>query len=422
MVAKRKDNKGRVLKEGESQRANGTYEYKYRDIFNNRRSIYAKTLEELREKENDILRNKLNGMAQCKTTMTVNDLYYGWLNIKEGLKDNTLQNYKYLYNQFVKDSLGKRKVLDLKSPDIREFYKYLHDTKGIKISTIDNIHTILHQVIDYAVEKEYLYRNIADSALKDIKRIYNYEIKKKKALRAKEQLLLEEFLADSKQYNRWYPIFIVMLWTGMRVGEVTGLRWCDVDFEKNIINVNHTLIYYSKGKDVGGNIFAVHPPKSEAGIRNIPMLPIVREALLLEKQYQEETGIKCKFVLDEYSDFIFVNRFGEVQHQGTLNKALRRIIRDCNSEVINKAKSADKETITLPDMSCHILRHTFGTRLNEQKVNPKVMQTILGHADIRTTFNLYVTATDEFVEEQVEEFRQNVRQLTTDLRQLPGNL
>ena len=94
MVAKRKDNKGRVLKEGESQRANGTYEYKYRDIFNNRRSIYAKTLEELREKENDILRNKLNGMAQCKTTMTVNDLYYGWLNIKEGLKDNTLQNYK----------------------------------------------------------------------------------------------------------------------------------------------------------------------------------------------------------------------------------------------------------------------------------------------------------------------------------------
>ena len=50
------------------------------------------------------------------------------------------------------------------------------------------------------------------------------------------------------------------------------------------------------------------------------------------------------------------------------------------------------------------------------------MQTILGHADIRTTFNLYVTATDEFVEEQVEEFRQNVRQLTTDLRQLPGNL
>ncbi len=418
MVAKRKDNKGRVLKEGESQRANGTYEYKYRDIFNNRRSIYAKTLEELREKENDILRNKLNGMAQCKTTMTVNDLYHIWLNTKVRLRDNTLQNYKYLYTQFVEDTLGKRKIVGLKTSDIEAFYVYLHDTKGIMISTIDNIHTILHQVFKYGAKNDYLYRNIADEAFEEAKKAYSGELKKKAALTIPQQRIFEDYLTTSKKYSRWYPIFIVMLWTGMRVGEVTGLRWCDVDFEKNIINVNHTLIYYSKGKDEGGNIFAVHPPKSEAGIRNIPMLPIVREALLLEKQYQEENGIKCKFVLDEYSDFIFVNRFGDVQHQGTLNKALRRIVYDCYR---NNKDKCEKENLP-QNISCHILRHTFGTRLNEQKVNPKVMQTVLGHADIRTTFNIYVTATDEFVGEQVEEFRQNVRQLTTDLRQLPDNL
>jgi len=414
----RTDNKGTVLRDGEYQRKNNTYEYKWRDICGNRHSIYAKTLSELREKEDDIHRKQLNGMSHCKATLTINDLYYEWLNLKGGLKDNTLQNYKYLYVQFVKDNIGKQKIQNLKSPDIKLFYKYLHDTLGIKVSTIDNIHTVLHQVINHGVEMQYLHHNISDNALKEIKRIYNHDSVKKDGLEIKEQILLEDYLANTNKYKRWYPIFIVMLWTGMRVGEVTGLRWCDVNFEKNIIDVNHTLIYYSKGKDEGGNIFSVHSPKSRAGKRRIGMLPIVKDALLLEKQYQEETGVKCKSVIDGYSDFIFVNRFGEVQHQGTLNKALRRIIRDCNFEVMNKSNSPNEEITTLPNMSCHILRHTFGTRMNEQSVNPKAMQTILGHADIRTTFNLYVTATNEFVKGQMKEFDNNIRQLTTDLRQL----
>lgn len=109
-----------------------------------------------------------------------------------------------------------------------------------------------------------------------------------------------------------------MLGTGMRVGEIVGLRWCDINFEENLISVNHTLVYYSKG-DNNDCSYAVNTPKTKAGERTIPMLESVKEAFLKEKSYQDEVGISCSVEIDGYTDFIFVNRFGNVQNQGTLN-------------------------------------------------------------------------------------------------------
>lgn len=97
----------------------------------------------------------------------------------------------------------------------------------------------------------------------------------------------------------------------MRVGEITGLRWCDIDLESEIISVNHTLVYYNKGQGKGCS-FAVNTPKTEAGKRTIPMLPKVKEAFILERQYQEECEIKCNVSVDGYKDFIFINCFGGV--------------------------------------------------------------------------------------------------------------
>ena len=154
------------------------------------------------------------------------------------------------------------------------------------------------------------------------------ETEKRRALTIPEQELFEEFLSRNGPFHRWYPIFTVMLWTGMRVGEVTGLRWEDIDLEKETISVNHTLVYYSSHTE-RGQVFAINTPKTKAGERVIPMLPKVKEAFLLERKFQEELEIKSEATIDGYHDFIFVNRFGNVQHQGTLNKELRRIIRAC---------------------------------------------------------------------------------------------
>ena len=392
-VERRKDNKKRVLKEGEYQRANGTFEYKWRDKIGKRHSIYAKTLEELREKEIDVLRDALDGIRANKKDLTINDLYNLWVQIKRGLKDNTFQNYKYMYTQFVKPDFGNMRIVNLKRTDVRAFYNRLADEQNIKASTIDSIHTVLHQVIEIGVEDDYLRYNPSDNALKELKKAHNNDSVKRRALTIQEQELFEGFLSKQGKYNKWYPIFTIMLWTGLRVGEITGLRWCDIDFEEETININHTLVYYSRGKKEGC-AFAVNTPKTKAGTRIVPMLPKVKEAFIQEKQNQEEYEIKCKVIVDEYTDFIFVNRFGGVQHQGTLNKVLRRIIRDCNYEVLDKTKEDEKVTL-LPKFSNHSLRHTFTTRMCEAGFNIKAMQDILGHADAETTMDIYAEATKD---------------------------
>lgn len=230
-----------------------------------------------------------------------------------------------------------------------------------------------------------------------MKKAHNNDSKKVRALTVSEQELFESFLRKESQYHRWYPIFTIMMWTGMRVGEITGLRWCDVDFENEMISVNHTLVHYSKGKSQGC-VYAINTPKTKAGSRTIPMMKKVKEAFLMEKDYQEECGLTCKAVVDGYSDFIFINRFGDVQNQGTLNKALRRIIRDCNFEVLDKG---GENPTTLPNFSNHSLRHTFSTRMCENGINVKAMQDILGHADAETTLQIYTDATKEFKVQQM---------------------
>ena len=399
-VERRKDNKNRVLKEGEYQRANGTFEYKWRDKKGKRHSVYAKTLEELRKMQNDVLRDALDGIRADKNDITINDLYYRWVQLKRGLKHNTFQNYKYMYTQFVQHDFGKMKATELKRSDVRAFYNYLSDSQNLKTATIDNIHTVLHQVLELGVEDEYLRYNPSDNALKELKKAHNNDSDKRRALTVPEQELFETFLSEQGQYHRWYPIFIVLLWTGMRVGEITGLRWCDIDLEDETISVNHTLVYYDKGGEERCG-FSINTPKTKAGERIIPMLPKVKEAFLMEKKYQKECRLACKTVVDGYSEFIFINRFGGVQHQGTLNKALRRIIRDCNYEVLDKGKT---DAVTLPRFSNHSLRHTFTTRMCEAGVNIKAMQDILGHADAETTMDIYAEATKELKKAELIDF------------------
>ena len=119
--------------------------------------------------------------------------------------------------------------------DIRRFYNYLIDEKCLKIATVDNVHTVLHQVLDIAVEDGYLRNNIGDNALKELKQTRNLFTEKRKALTVAEQDIFLDFLATSNMYKHWYPIFALMLGTGLRVGEATGLRWDDVDFEITIL-------------------------------------------------------------------------------------------------------------------------------------------------------------------------------------------
>ena len=129
------------------------------------------------------------------------------------------------------------------------------------------------------------------------------------------------------------------------------------------ISVNHTLVNYDHRENNGGKkgcYFNCHSPKTKAGVRTVPMMDFVKDAFEKERAYQEEAEIHCTVTVDGYTDFIFVNRFGECQHQGTLNKAIWRIIQDCNDEVLAKNPNS---TVLLPRFSCHIIRLKGGHKM-----------------------------------------------------------
>lgn len=388
---KRKDKNRIVLRKGEWQRPNGTYDYRWTDQFGKRHVIYGRTLDELREKEKEAERDIADGIKTEKRNTTVNELFDLWCQVKRGLKDNTFQNYQYMYNLFVRPKFGKLKISQVKKTDVKRFYNTLVDERGLQASTLDGIHTVLHQVFDLAGDDCYLRTNPSDRVMKELKQSHCFQTEKRRALTVAEQNLFLDYLKRTPKYQHWYPVFAVMIGTGLRVGEATGLRWCDIDLEDDMIDVNHTLVYYQHGPQ-NGCYFNIHTPKTKAGERKVPMLGFVKEAFLKERENQEETGIKCTVSVNGYTDFIFVNRFGETQHQGTLNKAIRRIIRDCNDEQLLRDENAK---VLLPHFSCHSLRHTFTTRMIEAGVNIKVIQDALGHADVSTTLGIYADVTKD---------------------------
>ncbi len=400
----RRLDKNRItLRTGESQRADGTYSYRWTSRDGRRHDIYANTLDELREKEEQAQIDQHDGIKTETKQLTVNDVFDLWCDLKRGIKDNTKQNYIYMYNMFVRSSFGKIRITMVKKSDVKRFYNKLADDRILKVSTIDTVHNVLHQVFNLAMDDNMIRSNPTDNMLKELKQAHNFQNEKRKALTVDEQQLFVKFLQSNPQYNHWYPVFAVMLGTGMRVGEVIGLRWCDIDLDEKLINVNHTLVYYNHGGHIGA-AFAINTPKTKAGERTIPMMDFVKEAFILERERQQEAGITCNVSLDGYTDFIFLNRFGEFQHQGTLNKAIRRIIRDCNYEVLAQGK---KNPVLLPPFSCHSLRHTFTTRMCEDGVNIKVMQDILGHKDISTTLDIYTDVTKDLKMREIENFEMN---------------
>ena len=186
---KRFDSNRRVLRKGESQRKNGTYDFRWVDSKGIRHSVYAPTLEELRKLEKEIVIDEYDGIKTETKKLTVNNVFDTWCDLKRGLKDKTFQNYTYMYNNYVRDSFGKKKIADIKKSDVKRFYNTLADERVLSISTIDTIHNVLHQVFDLAVDDNCIRTNPTDKMLKELKQAHNFEIKERKALTEDEQRL-----------------------------------------------------------------------------------------------------------------------------------------------------------------------------------------------------------------------------------------
>lgn len=400
-VLARFDSNHTKLKTGESEIAEGRYCYRWTSL-GKRNCVYANTLNELREKEEKIEKDTSDGIRTDVKLVTVNEIFELWRKLKRGVKNSTMCNYIYMYEQFVKPGFGKKRVVDVRKSDVKAFYNGLVDSKSMKIATVDNIHSVLHQVFQLAVDDDYIRNNPTDNMLKELRLSHDYDGDKRMALTRVEQDTFFDYLKNQNNCQQWYPVLFIMANTGMRVGEITALNWEDVDLKNDCISVNKTLTYYNH-QDGKGCYYTINTPKTESGKRTIPMTSEVKQAIMMQKSYLEDAEITCKANINGCHDFVFLNKDGMPHNEGSLNTAIKRIIRNCNDEILNKYGFTDKHPL-VPHFSCHVLRHSFATRLCESGINIKVIQSVLGHSDISTTMNIYVDVTKDLKKEQMQLF------------------
>lgn len=420
MAERRKDTKGRNLRDGEDQMPDGRYRYRYNDRNGNRQAVYSWKLVPtdkvpvgkreglcLRDKIKNIERDIQDGIdgqkaAQC----SLNDIWRLYISGKQELKQSTRENYLYMYKKYVSEDIGQKKIASIKYSDIKRFYNSLIREKGFKPNSMETIHTLLHPTFTLAVRDGYIRTNPTDGVMAEIKKSNNWEKPKRHALTVQEQEAFINYISGSDIYRHWLPLFTVFLGTGCRVGEIIGLRWCDCDFDNQTISINHNLIY--RRQESGKCEMHITTPKTAAGCRTVPMLMEVRKALLQEKKRQMSEG-GSSTEIDGYTGFVFTNRCGYVHNPQTINRAIERIYKACNEEELIRAEKEHRKPLIIRHFTVHNLRHTFCTRFCENETNIKVIQDIMGHSDISTTMNIYAEVTENKKKEAFENLEGKIK-------------
>ena len=388
MAKTRRDPKGRALQKGESYIAGRKmYCFTYMDPMRVRRYVYSKNLIDLREKEQNIRRDSLDGIdSYASSNCTVDYLFERYIKTKKELRSSTRSNYIYTYNHYVKRLLGTRKIGELKYSDFKFFFSRQLD-RGLSLNTVSGMNRILVSMFGLAVRDDVIRKNPLDGAFTEIKKSVK-ERPVRHALSYEEEKEFLDYL-DQPKYDRWRPLFIFMFGTGCRIGETIGIRWEDIDFDTDEIEVNHDITYCPREKHDFRCEYEVGPPKTIAGIRTIPLMSKVKDALTEEKSNQDKYGIHNISVVDGMSGFVFCNRFGELHKPSSINRAIARIVDDHNAGEEVKAAKEGRDPVMIPRFSCHVTRHTFCSRLCENGTNIKLIQQIMGHSDIRTTMDIY---------------------------------
>lgn len=380
---KRKDKKGRILKKGESQKNSNLYMYRWINNNGERQCCYANSLEKLREKEREIEKDIMLGVS--RTAITLNEQIEIYLKVKNNLAKSTKSNYQYYYEHSIKESrLGEMKVADIRKSDILLFYKK-HSDLGYSAGTIKILQRIIRPALQLACDDNVILKNPADGCTKD----YSTELEKKYALTFDEEKEFLERIQNRPRMKRYYPMYAIMLKTGLRISEAIGLTWDDVNMDKKEIDINHQVQWRTVNNEY---IIYASKTKTNAGTRIIPMTEEVYKLFLEQRKVWFSTTKATDFEVDGYKNFVFVSHVtGKCMNHNNVRRMLRSIV----------AMNDDRE-IQLPHISPHILRHTAATRLAESGCDIKVMQYLLGQTDIRTTMRVYNHVDAERVKRELE--------------------
>lgn len=389
-MSKRYDSKGRVLRTGESQRKDGMYIYRAM-IDGKNRVVTSSTLNGLRKKVEELNKKVEQGIDLDKQGTTLNELADKYLSDKaKTVQVTTMETMHIMYDNYVRNKLGKKVLVDIKRSMVKEFYlDLISGDNKISISTLSRLNTIMKPMFEMAVNDDIIIKNPANGVMSEIKVETKSSIRKVPALTEEEQYEFTDYIFKMKKHQNIKGIIVFLLGTGCRVGEAIGLQWDNVDFEKETIEINHAVGYLRKS---AGNKQFIKATKSESGDRVIPMLKEVKEALLYEKERQKAMKFEQP-VLDGYTNFVFLSEKGSIFTRENVSTQIRQIVKEHNKEYPEKE---------LPYFTTHQLRHTFATRLCRNCSDMKSIQKVLGHKDISTTMNTYADSTPDGVIESVK--------------------
>lgn len=383
-----KDLRGKELGQGLSQRKDGRYSARI-TVNGKRIEKYFQKQSEAKRWLTDVSYNKTHGMISVND-LTVDQWFWKWIEMykKDVVSNSTYKNYKSHYKNHIKEKIGFMKLEDVRQSDCQNVLNYAYDN-GFSYGTMDQIRITMHALFDGAVLDELIVKNPVTSKVKCRQR----EVEERRVLSQSEQLEFIEY-SQRSMYNNAY---MLVLHTGLRSGEIGGLKWEDIDFEEKVLHVNRTLLF---DKNKGGFYFGL--PKSKTSKREIPLTDTVIN--ILQKQKLLQFQLRCKsnnWNNDEkYDGLVFTSINGQPTGHASYNNNIMRIVTNINANRRAMAKINDSEFIEFMPMTMHTLRHTFATRSIEAGMKPNVLQKILGHSSITITMDLYVhTLCEEKVKE-----------------------
>lgn len=380
MSEKRRDNRGRVLRFGESQRQDGRYAFKYKDNDGSVKFVYSWRLDKndrtpagkkrelsLREKEKQIEHDLFDHIVSNGGDYTVLELVKKYVSLKTGVRHNTEANYNFVINIIAKADFGKLRIDKVHLSDAKGWLIKLQK-EGRGYSTIHSVRGVLRPAFQMAVDDDLIRKNPFNFELASV--VVNDSVTREAITKKQEREFLSFIQAD-EHFSRYYDGIYILFHTGLRISEFCGLTIGDIDFREMRINVDHQL---QRKRDM---TYVVEPTKTTSGTRMVPMTKEVADCF--RRILANRIKPKVEPMIDGYTGFLFLDKNEMPMVALHWEKYFKHILDKYNS--IYK--------VQLPKITPHVCRHTFCSNMAKSGMNPKTLQYIMGHSDISVTLNTY---------------------------------
>ena len=404
----RRDSKHRVLRRGESQRADGKYMFKWSENGKpkfvmswrleptDKQPQGTKPTPSLREMEKQLGRDRDSLLDPSCRNMTVKECVERYLATKVGVKPNTLANYNFVKNLMEKESFYSKKIREVKVSDAKLFLIKLQQD-GKRHSTVKTVRGVLRPAFQMAMDDDILVKNPFNFELVGV--LVNDSVTRQ-AISKEQMRKFLKFVHDDNVFCKYYEVVFILFHTGMRISEFCGLTMKDVDMEKRIINIDHQLQRDSKRQ------YHIFSTKTNAGTRKIPMTEEVYQMFraILEDR---PTDLPEKMV-DGYIGFLFRDKDGMPLVAMHWEHRFNSMVGRYNNIY----------RVQMPNITPHVCRHTYCSNMARAGMNPKTLQYLMGHSDISVTMNTYThlgldDAKDEMIRlQELEDARKEVEKTT----------